>query len=89
MFRKKFQKYSLYIAIVTLAILTIITYVGCIFLGVETGLIVGAIAFVVLDGLGSLWEVLTYRTDRDIRKYLDKKEIKTLNEKSGNNPTIR
>ncbi|MFC1499322.1 hypothetical protein ACFLS1_12745 [Verrucomicrobiota bacterium] len=89
MLRKMFHKFSLNIAIATLVILAVATGIACIFLGVKMGLIAGAIAFVILDGLGSLWELLTYPMRKDIGNDLDKHETKSFFKGTKDNPTIR
>jgi len=50
MLKKLFQKYALNMAIATLAILALLTVLACIVLGLKTGLIVGIIIIILLDG---------------------------------------
>ena len=89
MLRKLFQKYSLNIAIATLVVLAILTGIACIFMGVKLGLIAGAVSFVVFDGLGSLWEVVTYPIRRNIGNDLDRHETESFLKGTKDNPTIR
>jgi len=89
MLRKIFQKFSMNIAIATLIILAIVTTIACVILGMKIGLILGAIAFVFLDGIGSLWEVLAYPTRKNIGNTLDKHERESFYKNTKNNPTIR
>jgi len=89
MLRKMFQKYSLNIAIATLVILVIATIVACVILGMNIGLILGGIAFVFLDGIGSLWEVLTYPTKKNIGNTLEREEKESFYKNTKDNPTIR
>ncbi len=89
MLRQLFQKYSLNVAIGTLIALIIITIGACIVLGVKPGLIVGGILFVLLDGLGSLWEVVTYRTRKEIGQTLDRDERESFSRGTKDNPTVR
>jgi hypothetical protein len=89
MLRQLFQKYSLNIAIATLVVLAIVTTGACIVAGIKLGLVIGGIAFIFADGLGSLWEVLTYRTRKEIGENLDRRERESLSRGTRDNPTIR
>jgi hypothetical protein len=89
MLRQLFQKYSMHAAIATLMVLAVVTVGACIVLGVKPGLIVGGILFMLLDGLGSSWEILTYRTRKEIGLNLERDERESFSKGTKDNPTIR
>ncbi len=50
---------------------------------------VGIVLFVVLDGIGSLWEIVTYSSRQRIGEELGRRENDALVRGSKDNPTIR
>ncbi len=89
MLRRMVQHFGLQIAVATLIVLAIGTGVACLLLGWTLGLIIGAVAFVLFDGLGSVWEVATYRPRRRIADALDRHDRRSFGEQTRDNPTIR
>ena len=84
-----FHKFSLAASILLLAVLLIATTIACAKWGIETGLTLGFLAFLVLGGFDAAWYLATRNMQQRIDEKTNETEIKKSYSGTENNPTIR
>ena len=89
MLTRIFYKFSLAVSILVLAFLLIVTAIACAKWGLETGLTLGFLAFLVLGGFDAAWYLATRNMQQRIDEKTNISEINKSYSGTENNPTIR
>jgi hypothetical protein len=83
------HKLSLWASLIVLGSIAIFTVFACAKWGIETGLTIGLLAFLLVGGFESTWYLLTRRLERRIDEHVEQDQISRSIKASENNPTIR
>jgi hypothetical protein len=89
MLRKTFLKFDYRLAIFGLVVIIGGTILAGVFGGLSLAGVIGIILFIIFDGLGCIWTVLTYSTAKKICDEHEVRERDRFVEKTKDNPTLR